>query len=323
MFRPIQRLTSHDPQGAMLLRLISHGCAIYSPHTSYDNSARGINQQLAELFGLQDIAPLRMAPPEGSFKIVTFVPEPALEAVQRAVWNAGAGQIGEYSRCSFSSLGTGTFQGSELTHPAVGQAGRFEQAVEVRLEVHCTRPLLCEALAALRAAHPYEEPAIDVYPLEALRSETGAGGGGRYGDLAHETTLGAFAELVKERLRMPSLQLVGNPSIALRRVAIACGAAAEFIADAAAKNCQVLLTGEARFHDCLKARDTGLGLVLPGHYATERPGVENLCGLIRAEFPHLDIWPSEAEQDPATMDVEIGKSGTGGRGWSKLQPRES
>jgi dinuclear metal center YbgI/SA1388 family protein len=295
MFRPLQRLTADDSQGALLLDLIAARCAIYSPHTSYDSAPQGINQQLAEQLELTDIAPLRRRPAAPQVKIVTFVPDSHREAVQQALWNSAAGRIGEYTQCSFFALGTGTFLGSAAAHPTVGKSGQFEQTEELRLEVVCPAGEVSAAVSALRAAHPYEEPAIDVYPLQAFPSAMGAG---RSGTLPRELALSEFVALVKLQWSLECVGFAGDSALSVRRVAIACGSAAEFLPDAAAQDCQVLLTGEARFHDCVRARELGLGLVLAGHYATERPGVERLAGILGAEFPGLTAWASQSESDP-------------------------
>ena len=181
LFKPVQKLTTATPEGRTILKLLQHGIAVYSPHTSWDNAPQGINQQLAELLGLTNIRPLRPRSASLGCKIVVYVPETALGAVQEALWSAGAGGIGDYTRCSFYGPGTGTFQGNESTNPTVGKPGQFEVASEVRLEVLCPPSRLPAALAALRAAHPYEEPAIDVLTLAATPDGSGAG---RIGELA-------------------------------------------------------------------------------------------------------------------------------------------
>jgi dinuclear metal center YbgI/SA1388 family protein len=295
LFRPVQRLTADDPQGAMLLRVIAAGCAVYSPHTAYDSAPQGINQQLAELFELRDIAPLRRRPSAAQVKLVTFVPAASLEAVQRALWDAGGGQIGEYTRCSFFAPGTGTFLGSAASQPSVGQPGQFEQAEELRLEVVCPANRVEAAVQALREAHPYEEPAFDIVTLQSISSTVGAG---RLGTLPQDLTLRQFVTLVEQKLVVDPAAFVGDPLRTVRRVAIACGSAAEFLTDADAQDCQVLLTGEARFHDCLRARELEMALVLAGHYATERPGLEWLAERLGTEFPGLTVWASQTESDP-------------------------
>ena len=299
LFKPVKQLTAANSEGRMLLKLMRHGIAVYSPHTAYDNSATGINQQLAELLDLIEIAPLRARPAMDLFKLVTCVPEGQLDLVRRAVWDAGAGAIGNYRECSFNMRGFGTFFGSEDSHPAVGQSGRLEQIDEVRVEFVCPANRLDRAIAQLRSAHPYEVPAIDVFPMKSLPDGSGAG---RFGRLPQPMSLGELNRMVKDRLRQLHIQFVGNPSSKIETLGIACGAAAEFLRDAHRVGCQALLTGEARFHACLEARDLQVALILPGHYATERPAMESLAIRLAAQFPGLIATASEKERDPVSAE---------------------
>lgn len=123
-------------------------------------------------------------------------------------------------------------------------------------------------------------------------------GSGRLGDLPAEVSLADFVELVKQALNIDNTWFVGDSAATIRRVGIACGAAAEFMGDAARHGCDVLLTGEARFHACLEARTRGIALVLPGHYPTERPAMENLASRLSKQFPDLTVWASDLETDP-------------------------
>lgn len=295
LFKPVKKITAENAEGRLLLTLLRHGIAVYSPHTAWDNSAGGINQQLAELLELQEIAPLRTRDVADHVKLVTFVPESHLDQVRTALWDAGAGVIGNYQKCSFNLRGTGTFYGSEDTNPAIGKAGQLEQVEEIRLEVVCTAKRLERALNALRSAHPYEEPAVDIFSVKTLN---GGPGTGRVGTLPQPMTLDALNGLVAERLRLPHLQFVGDPPHLIKRIGIACGAASEFLRDAHYAGCQVLLTGEARFHACLEAKDLGLGMILPGHYATERFAMETLAQRLNHQFPKVMVAASERERDP-------------------------
>lgn len=127
-------------------------------------------------------------------------------------------------------------------------------------------------------------------------------GGGRFGQLPKTVTLADFNRLVKQRLGIQYLQFVGRPDMQVARVAIACGSAAEFLRDAQKQGCHVLLTGEARFHACLEARALGMGLVLAGHYATERPAMERLAERLSERFPDLVVQASQNEADPVQWD---------------------
>jgi len=295
LFKPVQQLTGRTAEGRLILSLLRAGIAVYSPHTAWDNAPRGINQQLAELLELQNIRPIRPIPAEEQVQIVTFVPVEHRLAVQRALWDVGAGVIHEYRECSYYVSGKGTFFGSEQSHPAIGQAGRMEEVAEDRLEVVCPKSLVTIAIERLRQAHPYEEPAIDVYPRHSLMSERGAG---RYGDLPTPLSLAALKRRVCERLSTPVTPFVGDPAAMIARVGVGCGAAAEFARDAQNLGCQALVTGEARFHACLEARTEKFGLILPGHYATERLGMERLAELLAEQHADLRVFASQVECDP-------------------------
>ena len=295
LFKPVKKISGDTADGSMLLKLIQHRIAVYSPHTAWDNSRYGINQQLADRLKLQNVASLRPRPAVEQFKVVTFVPQSHLDAVQTALWNSGAGVIGEYQKCSFRTSGVGTFFGSDAANPAVGQAGQLEAVEELRLEVVCAGSRISQVMDALRTSHPYEEPAIDVYPLKTLPSDIGSG---RYGDLSTPMTLADLTRMVSLQLRQPMVQFVGDPQQQVHRVAIACGSAAEFLRDAQRSGCQAFLTGEARFHSCLEARDSKMGMILPGHYASERFAMETLAEVLVQRFKGLSFTASQSERDP-------------------------
>lgn len=149
----------------------------------------------------------------------------------------------------------------------------------------------------------------DISPLRAgppdvsPPGESEITGSGRHGRLPAETMLREFNERVKSALGVAHLQYVGDEELSISRVGVACGSAAEFIPDAVRHGCDVLLTGEARFHACLEARQSGIGLILAGHYATERPAVESLALTLAEQFPDLEVWASRQETDPLRWSI--------------------
>jgi dinuclear metal center YbgI/SA1388 family protein len=294
LFRPTKRLTSCRTDEAVVYSLARAGVAVYSPHTAFDNARGGINDVLVRRLGLTGVRPLRLEDGPRQCKIAVFVPEADLEKVADALFAAGAGHIGEYSQCSFRLGGTGTFFGSEASNPTVGAKGRREQVSEVRLEALCPEVLVDSAVAAMRRAHSYEEPAYDVYPLRP----SPASGAGRIGVLAAPSSFRELANTVKAVLRAAQVQCVGGVDRRIERVAIACGAGGEFLTDAVRARADVFLTGEMRFHDLLAAQARGLALLLPGHYATERCGVEELAENLQKSWPDLQVWASRRESDP-------------------------
>src|SRR5439155_11017143 len=207
LFRGVKRLTTANAEGQTVLALARAGIAVFSPHTGFDNTRGGINDRLAAKLGLTDVRPLRHRDARSTCKIVVFVPESDLAKVSDAMFAAGAGVIGEYRECSFRSAGTGTFHGSDAAHPTVGQKGRREEVSEWRLEVVCPESAVDTVVSAMRRAHSYEEPAVDVYPLRPGRSSIGEG---RIGRLPAATTLRTLAETLKTQLRCGPVQVIGD-----------------------------------------------------------------------------------------------------------------
>jgi dinuclear metal center YbgI/SA1388 family protein len=294
LFRGVKRLTDASAAERVVLTLAAADVAVYSPHTAWDNAPGGINDLLAARLGLRDVRPLRRREGIRQCKVVVFVPDKDLGRVSDALFAAGAGHIGQYAECSFRLAGTGTFFGSDATNPTVGQKGRREEVSEWRLEVVCPEGSVDRVVTAMRRAHSYEEPAFDVYPLRPAPGP----GEGRVGDL-DPTPLAELARLLRERLGCGPVQVVGDAGRPVRRAAVACGAGGEFVGDAVRAGADVLVTGEARFHDYLEARARGLALVLPGHYASERLGAEELAARIAARWPELTVRASRQETDPA------------------------
>jgi dinuclear metal center YbgI/SA1388 family protein len=302
LFRPVQRLTTATPEGRMLLALIRTGVSVYSPHTAFDNAPGGINEALARRLGLIETGPLRRRDGPRQCKVVVFVPDSDLARVSDALFAAGAGHIGQYSQCSFRLAGTGTFFGSDVTNPTLGQKGRREEVREWRLEAICPEASVESVITAMRKAHSYEEPAHDVYPLRPAPALTGEG---RLGRLPRPTLLAELGQTVKAALAASQVQMVGDPSRPVEWVAVVCGAGGEFLADAVRSRAHVLLTGEMRFHDYLAAQAQGLALVLPGHYATERFGVEELAVHLQERWPDLQVWASRRERDPVAWVASV------------------
>ncbi len=294
-FKGAKSLRADRPDSAHLWRLARAGIAVYSPHTAFDNTTGGINDLLARRMGLVEVGPLRPSPRPSIFKVAAFCPREDREPVLAAAFAAGAGKIGAYGECSFSSPGYGTFFGDETTNPTLGQKGRRETVREWRVEVVCPGERLVGVLDAIRSAHSYEEPAIDVYPIQTASTGPGIG---RLGRLPESATLADLAAGLANQLGAPGVQYAGEPSRRVGRVAIGCGAGDDLLADAVGAGADVFVTGEARFHRILEAEARGIGLILLGHYASERPGVEDLATRLAGAFPGLEAWASRRERDP-------------------------
>ena len=273
------------------------GLAVYSPHTALDVAEGGTNDVLADLLGMTDRSPLRAAiARDAETKLVTFVPASHVDAVARAVFEAGAGHIGDYSSCSFRTGGTGTFRGDEGTHPAVGQAGRLEEVAEVRLETVVAAGRMEAVVRALRAAHPYEEPAFDLVPL-AVAAASGGRGFGRVGTVEPET-VARLVDRVKRGLGVDAVLLAGPADRTVTRAAVCAGSGGDLVPDAVAAGATLMLTGEVRHHDALRALEGDLAIVCTRHSTSERAALRGLERKLRALLPAVEVSQSENDGDP-------------------------
>ena len=292
IFKPLAKLIpAGDTPESLALELFRMGVAIYSPHTALDVADGGTNDALAAALQIRVVGSLTDVPAaERQFKLVTFVPEDAVETMAAAIFATGAGCIGKNSRytcCSFHTPGHGTFRGDETTHPAVGEKGRLEVVPEIRWETVVHQTVLSQAIAALRGAHPYEEPAFDVIPMANPSTHPGMG---RIGTLPELTTLSELARIAKKRLRLPLVQITGSASAQVRTCAIVAGSGGKLALEARRKvPFDVLITGELKHHDLLAYRAAGIHVLLLGHGESETPVLHSLSDSLRQLFPGLEI----------------------------------
>ena len=268
LFKGAKSLVSSRPEGRMILDLVRAGISVFSPHTAWDNAPGGINEQLVSLLGGSVSRPIRPIPGPESVKVVVFAPVASREAIARAMFDAGAGRIGNYSGCSFRVSGTGTFFGEEGAAPVVGQKGQMEEVSEERLEVICSKKDLCQVIFAMRSSHPYEEPAFDIVPL--VGDPGRIAGEGRIGCLPGAVPLGELAEKLGKGVGAGGVFLVGDPARLAQTVGVACGAAGEFLADSIKLGADLFVTGELRYHDALEAQSAGTGVIVLGHHHSEQ-----------------------------------------------------
>lgn len=315
IFAAVKRITDGPASTAaerIVLSMIREGIAVYSPHTALDATPGGVTDWLADgLAGGGDGARagdrralrshLRRDPTQ-EVKIVTFVPERDAARVRDALASAGAGRIGEYQLCSFSAPGTGTFLGGEQTNPAAGTPGVLESVPELRLEMVCARRAVALAITTLRQFHPYEEPAIDVYPLEP-RPDRSVGAGRRM-MLDHPASLSSLADRLKNHLRVGAVQIAaasGNSSSPVSCIGVVPGAGASLAGQARAEGCEVFVTGEMKHHEVTAALAAGLSIILGGHTATERGYLPSYGALLKKLLPAAGFVVSTTDRDPLTL----------------------
>jgi hypothetical protein len=279
-----------------VFRCIRHGIAIYAVHTALDAAKGGTNDVLASLCGIKETEPLEYVdePGRSEVKLVVFVPPENVEKVADAMFAAGAGHIGDYSRCSYRTSGQGTFFGGESTSPTIGERGRMEYVDEIRLESVVPRKALPAVVTAMIKAHPYEEPAFDIFPLQAKPVR----GIGRYGKLPRPTTLGRLARKLKRATNAPCVQIVGPPERTVEHAVVCVGAAGSIPFKAALTPQHVIVTGEIRHHDALTILRHHATAIALGHWSSERPVLPAMAGRLSLALPTTTTLMCEADSEP-------------------------
>lgn len=273
IFRPLRSLVAGPSVSGRVLRLAEAGIGLACVHTGFDAAPGGTADALADALGLEEVVAFGPLAGRPRIKVVTFVPEESVDDVAAAMAAAGAGQIGNYTSCSFRSAGHGTFFAGEGTAPVAGSSGAFNREPEIRLEMIAAAAEQAAVVAALIDAHPYEEPAFDVYDVRGSEGTIG-----RIGTIS-PVTLAELAETVESTLDT-SARVAGALDGRVRRVAVVPGSGSDFIADARRAGADVLVTGDVSHHRAREALERGLAIIDAGHGPTERPGVRALYAAV-------------------------------------------
>ncbi len=307
IFKPLTDLRSDRLHANRLIQAAAADLAIFAAHTNLDSAPGGVNDALAARLGLTELKPLVPAGADGLAKLTTFVPADHAEAVAQALFAAGAGRIGAYRECAFESPGQGSFLAPEDGRPFLGRPGRRERVAEIRLETVAPLARAERVLAALAAAHPYEQPAADLYPL---RNPPAGFGLGRVGRLARPEPGAAFAARAARELGSAAPAMAGLLPEMVARVAVVSGAGGEMLGEAAAAGAQVLVTGEARHHAAQEALDLGICLLTLGHFETENvmvgPWAERLASALTRAGLDAQVTPCIESARPWRA-VAVGK----------------
>lgn len=282
LFRPPKSITPKDQIGSCVIGLIENGINLYSAHTNLDFTRGGTSFATAEALGLRHVDFLHKSY-HVQKKIVTFVPEQSVDKVRDAMAGAGAGAIGNYDHCSFGTIGAGSFRGNDSAKPAAGEKRKLEHVSEARLEMIANQWDVVNVVEAMRSAHPYEEVAYDVYPLENTSSEYGIG---IIGTLERPMRLEPFLNLVKKRLHAKAIRRSMNPNNTIRRVAACGGSGAELADVAIAQGADAFITADVKYHDFHHATGKIL-LVDAGHYETEHLVVNAVVRKLKSDFEKM------------------------------------
>ncbi len=299
IFKPLKSISTTTPLGSSIQKAIKGGLSIVSLHTNYDIASGGLNDLLASKLGLSSVVPLKVTTNCELFKLVVFVPVDHVDKVRSALFDFAETQ-GNYRDCSFAADGVGTFTPLEGAEPFVGTVGKLATVNEGRLELLIGRGQLPRAVKALLAAHPYEEPAFDIYPLLNEGEKLGLG---RIGRLPDSTTLGEYVGQLKKVLSAPVLRYVGDPMARISKVALCSGSGASLLRDAVRAGADLLVTGDVKYHEAREAEDLGLALIDAGHFPTEIIMVDDITerlarALVMAGYTSCNVEGCRTEMDP-------------------------
>ena len=318
LLSPVSSIAASTPKGRVLHRLVRHGVALYTAHTSADVPDGGVNDAMAKTLGLQDAGVL--APTAGGAldKLVAFVPVDAADEVRRAIGQAGAGHIGAYDSCTFSVRGEGRFRPLEGADPTIGSVGEPEAVEELRIESVMPRAARADVVAALREAHPYEEPAFDIIEVSLPPGGFATGdlparrGHGRIGDLPEPMSLRDFAEMVAERFPATAhgVRVAGDPARQVRRVAVGAGSGESFLEHARRAGADAYVTSDLKHHRASEFLERGPtpALVDIAHWAAEWTWLPQAAERVREDAAALgytvDTRVSSLVTDPWTFRVD-------------------
>ncbi len=296
IFKGIKKLTSSNVTEKLVVKAIKKDIAIYAIHTNLDNVIGGVNSILANKLGIKNtniLSPKK----SGLYKIICYCPIEFTKSLQNAMFNAGAGNIGNYDSCSFTSEGAGTFKPLAGSNPFVGKENRLHNEKENRIEVILPEYRLNNVINAMKNAHPYEEPAFDVYALYNTNTMVGSG---LIGELDNATPIKEYLKTVKQILGTKYIKhnkLIDRP---VKKVAI-CGGSGSFLIDAAAQNkADLFITADIKYHEYFEHTET-MTIADAGHYETEHPVKELIYALLKEKFPNFALRISEENANPISF----------------------
>lgn len=293
VFSEIKSLTGANYIEQTVMKAIKNDIAIYAMHTNLDNIYRGVNFKIAQKLGLLNTRIL--LPKQGVLKkLFTYVPKHHEEEVKLALFEAGAGSIGNYSECSFSSEGNGTFNGNESSNPFVGLKGNRHTEKEVKIEVIFENYKQIDILKALFSSHPYEEVAYEIIATENFHQQIGSG---LIGDFSNEMAEDDFLNRVAQVFNCRSIKHTKKLNKPIKKVAL-CGGAGQFLLKQARKlKADAFISADFKYHEFFDAEDD-IFLLDIGHYESEQFTPELFVDFLQEKFPTFAVLLSGVKTNP-------------------------
>lgn len=293
IFKGLKRLTGSNYVERAVIKAIENKVALIAIHTNLDNMYFGVNHIIGSKLGLQDMRIL--APKEATlFKLGVFVPLEAQDQVRQAMAEAGAGHIGDYDQCSFSSEGTGRFRPLEGANPHIGETGKVEAVQEVRIEVIVNRHALGVVESAMKKAHPYEEVAYDVAALTNTNAYIGSG---MVGELSEPVPVMDFLSLLKTTFHCGVVRYTDPVKTTVQRIAVCGGSGGFLLSDAVRAKADVFITADYKYHEFFDA-DGRIVIADIGHFESEQFTSEWLVSILLKKFTTFAVRLANVNTNP-------------------------
>ena len=293
IFGGLKSVTGKNSIEKAVIKCIKNDIAVFVAHTNIDNNSQGVSYKMAEKLGLQDVKPLLTYKGQ-LFKLVTFIPHSHLDKVRNAIFEAGAGCIGNYNSCSFNIIGEGTFNAMEGANPFVGKVNELHKEPETRVETIFSKHLEQKIIKALLANHPYEEVAYDIYPLNNDNPLTGAGA---TGILKEEEDEESFFAKVKEVFGCKAIRHSNFLNKKIKKIALCGGSGYSFLKNAISSKSDVYITADIKYHQFSEAENKII-IADIGHYESEQFILEVFYEILIKNFSKFAVYFTKVNTNP-------------------------
>ncbi|UKN02643.1 Nif3-like dinuclear metal center hexameric protein [Paracrocinitomix mangrovi] len=293
VFKGLKRLTGKNYVERTVIKAIQNNICLYAIHTNLDNYQNGVNKKIGDLIGINKTEILSPAN-DVLQKLIVFTPKDAAESVKNAIFSAGGGNIGNYSECSFNSDGLGTYKGNENSNPAYGEKGSRHQEEEIKIEVLISNHISSQVVRSMLAAHPYEEVAYDLVPLNNQNKFEGSG---MVGELEHPMDEKEFLALLKNTFKTGCIRHTALFNKPIKKVAWCGGSGSFLLKNAIRSEADIFITGDFKYHEFFDAEDKII-IADIGHYESEQFTIDLIADMIRKKFSTFALYLTEENTNP-------------------------
>ncbi len=292
IFSPVKKISKQN--NPILFRVITNNINLISVHTNFDIAENGLNDYLAKLLDIKKIMPIQRSL-EKIYKLAVYAPIPYTPKISEAIFKAGAGKIGNYTETSFHITGKGTFRPMEGSRPFLGEIGKREEVEEIKIETVVTERFLKPVIQAMKKAHPYEEPAYDIFEILS----TSPSGIGWLGELQKPLLLNQFSQYIKARLQTKYVRLIKSHSRPIKKIALCAGGGSFLLEQVSKLDLDLYITGDIKYHDALRAKEINLNILEVEHFDTEKFFVDALYDkLVEFKIPRQILIKSKKLNSP-------------------------